>query len=424
MKRKGDLWDIFISEENTEKAIQKSLKSKRGRDPVIEFLEDKEERTKEIWDMLNNETYPDHNYRPRTIYEGKKRTIFVIDYYPWRIIHHMVVNVIEPIFESGFIYHTYGCIRGRGQHKGSMKCLEFSSNYEYCLKMDIRKFYPSINRDILMQLIRRKIKDKRLLKVIETIIYSHDTGLPIGNLPSQLCGNIYMSKFDHWVKHELRFKNYIRYVDDFIFVSNSKEELKEVAEKVEKFLAEELKLTLSKKQLFKTKQGIDFLGYRHFKGYRLLRKRTATKLKRVVNHIDKAYEKGHKNIEQCMSTINSYVGWISKCNAHNLSESLQIEKVRKDLTREDFLKNKSTFITGEITKQFDLVDKEIVVNAFNFQKSKHKDIVKVQYYFEGEENKTYYFKSGSPALKEQLNKVHTVPFSCKIKAEGNYLYAA
>lgn len=423
-KRVGNLWNTFISEENIKIAINKSIKGKRNRPNIMEIAEDPN-LYKNILDLCTG-VLPLHKYRKRIIYESKRRNIYVIDYYPWRIIHHMFINVVEPIFEKRFISHTYGCIRGRGQHKGSLHCQKFADNYKYVLKCDIHKFYPSIKQHILYEQFCHIIKDPEILKIAKIIIFSHKKGVPIGNLPSQLFGNIYMNAFDQFIKHDLKIKNYIKYVDDFIFVSNDKEELKEIAVKIETFLKETLGLTLSKKQLFQTKQGIDFLGYRHFPRYRLLRKSTSKRIKRRLKTLEIAYDKGKKDIEQCISTIESFKGWIKPCNSFNFYNTLNLEEIRRKITLKDFLLNGTTQMSGKKTKLNDVPCDPITVNCYKFKMKqlKHgkKPIVQIQYYTDKE---TYYFESGSSTLVNQFKQLsnNVVPFQMKL-IRDKHVYAA
>ena len=415
MIRVGNLWEKFLSDENIMSAIRKAIKGKRDRPEIMEIVENRDVIT-EIKEMLTTGNLPKHRYRKVVIYEGKKRNIYVIDFYPWRIIHHMVINIIEPIFENTFIYHTYGCIRGKGQFNGSKQCWEMVKRYKYCLKCDIRKFYPNINQHILSNLVHRKIKDKKLLEVIDIIIFSHSKGCPIGNLPSQLFGNIYLSQLDHYIKHTIRFKQYIRYVDDFLFFSNNKEELNRLLQQFEPWLGNTLHLQLSKKNLFKTKQGVDFLGYRHFKNYKLLRKKTAYRFMRKVNHLYQKYDNNVLDLQQCMSVLSSIDGWIKNCNSYNLSKKLNTDRVRRDLTLKDF-KQGNPFICGVKSKIQE--QENVLVNAYSFD----KDYMKIQYI---DNNKVRYIRTKSKTLRNQFEQVDRtkVPFICDFKLKDRVLYAA
>lgn len=285
---------------------------------------------------LEEGTFTTGQYKEKTIKEPKERLIYVLPFFPDRIVQHALINVLEPIFVKMFIKDTYACIEGRGIHKGSLRIMEFVRHNKYCLKMDIRKFYPSINHNILMQIIERKIGDKELLKVLDDIVRSipGETNVPIGNLTSQWFGNLYMNELDMFIKHKLKIKCYLRYCDDFALFSNDKKQLNEAKYQIIKFLDEQLKLTLSKCDLFQTSQGVDFLGYRHFKNYILIRKSTVKRVKKRLIKVKKAYLAGKMSHDKFRSVIASTVGWFKWANSHNLSLSLQLEEL-KEMAKDD-----------------------------------------------------------------------------------------
>lgn len=281
--------------------------------------------------MLINQTYKTAPYNQKTIYEPKERIIYVLPLYPDRIVHHALMNVLIPIFTKMFIKNTFACIKDRGLHKGSILTTKYVQNYKYCLKCDIRKFYPSINHDILYQQCERKFKDKEILWLLKQIIYSieGETNVPIGNLPSQWFGNFYMTPLDRYVTEELGITAYLRYCDDFCLFSNDKAELNEAKKKIEIFLRDKLKLKMSKCDLFKTTQGVDFLGYRHFKTYKLLRKRTAKRVKKRLPAILRKYKEGKITQDRFRSCIESTYGWINWANTYNFQLKLKLSEMRE-----------------------------------------------------------------------------------------------
>lgn len=244
VRKYNNLWDKIISIDNLELAFQRAKKGKTSYRAVKKFEENKEQNLKLIQESLINKTFKTSKYFSKTIYEPKERIIYILPFYPDRIVQHALINVLEPIFVNMFIKDSYACIKDRGLHKGSLRTTEYVKRNKYCLKCDIRKFYPSINQDILFKLIKRKIKCKNTLWLIEDIIYSFDGGynVPIGNLTSQWFGNFYMHELDRYVKEELKIKDYIRYCDDFCLFSNSKQELNICKDKVEYFLTNTLDL--------------------------------------------------------------------------------------------------------------------------------------------------------------------------------------
>lgn len=287
---------------------------------------------KEIQKSLVNKTFTTSEYEVYTIYDsGKEREIHKLPYYPDRIVQWAIMLQIEPIFIKTFIYDTYAAIPGRGMHlalKRLHKAMEDREATKYCLKFDVKKFFPSIDTEILKQLIRRKFKDKDLLWLLDDIIDStNGQGVPIGNYTSQYFGNFYLTYFDHWMKEEKKCKYYFRYMDDIVILHHSKEHLHELRKEVEKYLRDNLRLTLKENwQVFPTYvRGIDFVGYRSFGDYTLLRKSTAKKMKRKMRTINK---RGHFK-KTDINSIMSYKGWLEHCDAYNLEKAYILPLLRR-----------------------------------------------------------------------------------------------
>lgn len=255
---------------------------------------------------------------------GKEREIYKLPYFPDRICQWALMQVIEPYLLRNFTKDTYSAIPGRGTHKclQAVKKAVYNNPKEtkYCLKMDVKKFYPSIDHDILKQKYRRLFKDPRLLWLIDEIIDSTESGIPIGNYLSQYSGNFYLSKFDHWIKEEKGVKYYFRYMDDIVILGDSKEELHELRKEITDVFANKLKLTVKENwQVFPVDvRGIDFVGYRVFRDYTLLRKSTAKTYKRKMRDILKKEKKGIRMSRSDFHSIDSYVGWLKHCNSYRL----------------------------------------------------------------------------------------------------------
>lgn len=318
--------------ENLRLAYIKSRRGKSYQDKVKKVDADAETYLEQLHDMLINETYHTSEYKTKIIKEPKVRTIYILPYFPDRILHHAIMNVLEPIWDNRMTYHSYSCRQGKGQHKGSKVCMNYTKRNKYCFKCDISKFYPNINHEILKKILRRKIKCKKTLKLLDEIIDSiaGEINVPVGNYLSQWFGNLYMNEFDDYVKHSLRIRYYIRYCDDFCIYSNNKKELQIIKMLVAAFLRVKLKLKLSKCDIFPTTQGVDFLGYRHFpKGYLLARKTTARRVKRRFKKIIPLLNKGKINVDQAISIVASTKGWLKHCNSYNLIKSIRLEEVDK-----------------------------------------------------------------------------------------------
>lgn len=275
--------------------------------------------------MLINKTYKTSDYKTFIKKDGiKEREIFKLPYFPDRICQWAIMQVIEPILINNFTADTYSAIPKRGIHS-CLKKLNHTLKYKsyettYCLKMDIKKFYPSINHGILKNKYRKIFKDLDLLWLIDEIIDSTDgdVGIPIGNYLSQYSGNFYLSEFDHWIKEVKKVKYYFRYMDDIVILGNSKEYLHELRKEIDEYLKTELKLTVKKNwQIFPTSvRGIDFVGYMSFRKYILLRKSTCKRLKRKMINIS---NKNNLSYSDCCS-VSSYMGWLKHCNSRRLTD--------------------------------------------------------------------------------------------------------
>jgi len=318
--------------DNIELAYSKAKRRKTWKRSVKKVEKNREKLLKKIQNMLTNHTYKTSAYHTKIIHEPKERLIYILPFYPDRIIHHAVMNVLEPVWDSLLISDTYSCRKGKGQHKASRKCMQYVKKYEYCMQFDIRKFYPSLHHETLKKIIRKKIKDKEVLMLLDEIIDSTHTerNVPIGNYLSQWFGNIYMNEVDMFVKHELRIKPYIRYCDDFLIFGDNKKEMHEIADEIEQFLDSKLKLSLSKKNLFHTTQGVDFLGYRHFKsGKILIRKSTAKRMKKRIKKLKWELKTKRITRDRVMSVLGSISGWLKHANTHNLSISLHLKELKE-----------------------------------------------------------------------------------------------
>jgi len=329
MRRHGDLYNRIIDIGNLREAYCRARRGKTQKSAIKRFDLNPEERLSAIRESLIEHSFKTSRYTTKWVHEPKARLIYVLPFTPDRIVQHAIMNVVEPIWDNLLISDSYACRTGKGIHAGSRKCMEFVRRYKYCLKCDISKFYPSVNHDILFEIIQRKIKCQSTLDLLHEIIYSIPGGknVPIGNYTSQWFGNLYMNELDQYLKHEWRIKPYIRYCDDFVSFCDDKPFLNELAVAIKEFCANRLNLTLSICDLFPVKQGVDFLGYRHFPNYVLLRKSTAKRVKRRLALLPKLLEKGRISIDSYRSSLASTHGWLKWANSHHLGLSLKLEEL-------------------------------------------------------------------------------------------------
>lgn len=257
---------------------------------------------------------------------GKEREIYRLPYFPDRICQWAIMLQIEDVLLKTFADFSCASIPNKGIHyalKLLDRYMKDEENTIYCLKIDIKKFFPNIDHKILKQLLRRKFKDRDLLWLLDEIVDSIEggKGIPIGNYTSQYFANFYLTYFDHWLKEEKGVKYVIRYMDDIIVFHNNKEWLHRLRKDMEIYLWDNLKLELKENyQVFPSRiRGVDFVGYRHFGDYILLRKSTAKRFKRKMGRILKKVESGQQMSHSDWCSINSYKGWVMWCNGYNLS---------------------------------------------------------------------------------------------------------
>ena len=327
MKRHGNLWDKIVAPDNLYKAYRKARKGKSTQKGILEFEKDVNGNLLKLQKMLCTNKFTTSKYRSKTIHEPKKREIYILPFYPDRVVQHALLQIVAPIWDNLMIHDSYACREGKGMHDASRKTMRHVSNYKYCLKCDIRKFYPSIDHNILMGIVSKKIKCSRTLFLLEDIIRSFEGGknTPIGNYTSQWFGNLYMHELDINLKQDHGVKTLIRYCDDFVMFSNSKSELNKLRVHIETFIKDKLDLTFSKWSIFKVVQGVDFLGYRHFPDKILLRKTTAKRVAKRIKGLPKLLMKGRITFDQYTSSIASTKGWLRWANTYNLKLNLKLE---------------------------------------------------------------------------------------------------
>jgi len=330
MKRYGNLYDQICDAENIRLAHLKARRGKAHYTEVQKVNHESEKYLGNLQTMLLEKTYQTSKYRVMKVFEPKERTIYKLPYYPDRIAHHAIMNVLQPIWDKTFIDDVYSAIPGRGLHAGLSRLRKFLKNPEgtrYCLKFDISKFYPSVDHEILLELIKHKIKCKDTLWLLEEIIRSPGgtKNIPIGNYLSQYFAQIYLSPLDRWIKEDLGMSYYVRYGDDGVILHSDRRLLKNTLTEMTSFLKERLDLTINPKSMVfpVDSAGIDFLGYRTFRTYTLLRKRSAKRFKAKIRHIEKNYLK--MSPQSIVSSVMSYIGWIQFCSGYNLERKYVTE---------------------------------------------------------------------------------------------------
>lgn len=325
MKRHGNLWDKVTDIENIKLAHKNASKGKAHYREVKMVNENPEHYFLEIQKSLMDKTYTTGKYRESKIFDGRKeRVVHKLPYFPDRIVHHALLNIVGEIFESSLIRDTFQSLKGRGTRDAMERVRKFVRGGEskYALKVDIKKYYPSVDNGLLKTCVERKIKCKDTLWLLHDIIDSIE-GLPIGNYTSQILGNLYLSSFDWWVKQTLKIKGYFRYCDDIVFFGDDKEALRTLKQSVVKELAI---LRLEIKPDWKIsnvlKEGVDFVGY-------VFSPHTTKLRKGIARNLVKAASKYSKE-EGKLSQLMSFKGWVIPTNNHGLFvKNLDVRLINK-----------------------------------------------------------------------------------------------
>ncbi len=324
-------FDKYLTYDNLMKAHILSRKGKNYKKEVILFNLKQEEYIKWLYQQLKNGTYNHSGYRVFYIQEPKPRKVEASKYID-RIVHRWIVDsFLDKYFISQFIENSYACIKNRGMHKAAIDvqntmkhCSRIWDEY-YIIKMDIRKYFQNIDKDILMSILKRKVKEEKLVKLLENIVFSNSgkKGIPIGNYTSQIFANIYLNELDQYVKHKLKCKYYFRYMDDAIIFVKTKPEAKKILETIQIFLEEELELELNEKtQIFKSKQGVNFCGYK-INQYRIkIRDRGKKAIKRKIKNLTKEIKDGNLTTQEASKYISGHLGYIKIANTKNLEEKI------------------------------------------------------------------------------------------------------
>ncbi|MGN0731091.1 MAG: reverse transcriptase domain-containing protein [Treponema sp.] len=316
MKRAGKLFEKICCIQNLHEAYYKASKNKRLTAGYIDFRKNAEKNLASLRQSLLDGKYKHGKYRHFTITDPKQRLISAATFSD-RVIHHAIMNVLEPVFERQFVFHTYACRKGKGTHAAARYAFKCAKKSTYFLKLDVKKYFDSIDHTILKQLLCRIIKDVRCLELLFCVIDSYkvpfcgdaaserEKGLPIGNLTSQFFANFYLSTLDHFVLEKLKPKAYVRYMDDIVIFEDSPLRLKQILKDVKVFCSEKLLLSLKMPVLGKCRNGVPFLGWKlSSKGIRILKK-TQRRMKQKLFLIDAELVNGKISLEKACERAKS-----------------------------------------------------------------------------------------------------------------------
>lgn len=337
------LYPKLYSYDNLESAFRKARLGKSKKYYVINFEKDLENNLKQLQKELIEHTYSPKKMKRFVVRDPKTRTIHA-SVFRDRIVHHTIVNLLNPIYEKIFIYDSFASRKNKGNHEGIKRFEGFvrkvslngrliknpynnNSIQGYCLKADIKKYFDSMDHDILIKILEKKIDDKNLIDLIKKILNNFEiekgVGLPLGNYTSQFFANVYLNELDYFIKHKLKAKYYIRYVDDFVILHRSKKRLEYFMKEIKIFL-ESLKLELhpDKSSILPLRNGVDLLGYRVFYHYRLLRKRNIRYFKKKLENNLELFKNNEITKERLNCRIQGWCGHAKFANTYNLRKKL------------------------------------------------------------------------------------------------------
>ncbi len=351
MKKYKNLYKKLYTKENLISAYKKARKGKRSKNYVINFESNLNKNLRILQEQLKNKTYFPTKLRKFIVRDPKTRTIHS-SIFRDRIVHHAIINIIQPIYEKIFIHDSFASRKNKGTHiaierfeyfvnkisSNGMKIKNPHTNNSikgYVLKADVKHYFNTIDHDVLINILRKKIRDEDLIELIRIILHNFQDkqkgkGLPLGNYTSQFLANVYLNNLDYFVKNRLKAKYYIRYVDDFVILDKDKKVLKEYSDKIEKYLLFlKLKLHPEKSEIHALRNGITFLGYRIFYHHKLLRKRNIRYFKNRLRNKLELYSRGEIDKEHLENFLNGWKGYSNFANTYNFNKKLIDTKLLK-----------------------------------------------------------------------------------------------
>lgn len=325
-KLNDDIFEKIISLENFFSAWQEFSRGKMKKSDVLEFKNNLEDNIFNLHRELKNRTYQHSHYTAFNVCDPKLRRIHKANVKD-RVLHHAIFRILYPIFDQNFTFDSYSCRTGKGTHKAVKRLEKFAIKLSqnnrrniFALKCDIKKFFDSVDQEILLKIIKRKIQDQNAIWLIEKIVKSFQKGIPLGNVTSQLFANIYLNELDQFIKHDLKEKYYLRYCDDFAILSDSEKHLQNLISKINNFLQEKLKLNLHPNKIIirKFHQGIDFLGYVVFPHHKILRTKTKRRMMKKIKNKKLDLQNNLICENHFNQSLQSYLGVLKHCEGHKI----------------------------------------------------------------------------------------------------------
>ncbi len=338
-------WEELTSFENLWLSYRKAARGKRSQPEVADFELRLVDNLIFLQDELRGGAYYPGTYRNFYVREAKRRLISAAPFRD-RVVHHALVRQLEPVYERKFIFDTYANRVGKGTHAAIARCTQYLRRFGYFLFLDVEQFFPSIDHQILKDILRKTIHEPRILHLAGQIIdggagihtakgqnlfFAGDDllsclrprGLPIGNLTSQFWANVYLNDFDHFIKRTLGCRGYVRYVDDMLLFSNSKHQLQVWLNEIIRCLEPlRLKLHLERAQVYPSSHGVGFLGFQVYPDFRRLKRRNALRARSRLLHIAAAVNHGDATLETLSLSLRGWIGHAQFGDTFGLRERL------------------------------------------------------------------------------------------------------
>lgn len=318
-KRHNDLYDKIVDFDNLLLAYKKTARGKKFTYGYLEFKEYEYLNLRHIQTVLENEQYEIGEYREFTVYEPKPRLISALGFSD-RLVQHAVCNVIAPIIEKTFLPYSFACRKGMGTHSGVVYLQSKMRKIEntHYLKIDFSKYFASMNQNIIHKLFKKSISCKKTLNLIEKILSKDGNGIPIGSLISQLIANMYGNMIDYYLQFALKIKYWVRYMDDIVILGSCPTQLKKYFVQIQEYVENVMMLKISRWNISAVSQGVNFLGYRIWTRYKLLRKNSVIRAKRKISRYIK-----YQEYDNLTRFLGSWLGHAQWADTHNLLKWLR-----------------------------------------------------------------------------------------------------
>jgi len=428
MKRYGgDLWNEITSIDNLERAANAAFRVQRDNAQKRYFAQHRDEQLREIQRQLLDGSFeftPLHKFK---VYEPKERIIHCPNFYPDKIVHHALIDVLKPYIISKYINDTYGSIKGRGLTKCAKKIIDNRNKFAdwYFVQIDVRKFYQSIDHDVAKAAVARVFKDKRILDLFGKVIDRHDEGLAIGVYPSQYIANLILSQVDHYAKEQLHLKWYFRYMDDIVCFVPTKDDAHSLLSSLRSAI-EGLELNIKPSaRIAPFGYGIDFIGFKFYPTHTLLRKRIKQRMKRKSLRVDRR----NGTDEDWLTALAPYWGWCKIADCKHLWKTLKKERIMEYKRLSEIKTSNFGFgLPKELRISInDLIGKDIIFFGWKEVVVKGDNKIEVKFAFPENDADIRYFLTNSRIIRERLQNIEDkdFPFVATVKKktgkQGSYM---